>query len=149
MIRDRDALSRAVMLGQLSQDFPVTALDGKAPVVVAHADETVAEVFERISWSDGYANLFVLMEDGRICLVAVMPPASSLHEANAEPIEREEIVRDSKIGMFADTIALYEDGARVVVQLGSAASTAEVAPHGQIERELVLGTGGPGPRHRA
>ncbi|WP_417512114.1 hypothetical protein [Microbacterium sp.] len=95
----------AAILGAISRPgvnsfLKVTGIDGSKPVVVAFADESIGDVFERVAWSAGFANLFVMMEDGDLALASVLPPASSLREREAEPLEL--MSPDSPIGMLVE-----------------------------------------------
>src|SRR5690606_23245443 len=86
-------------------------IDGSKPIVIALGEETIGDVFTRISWSGGFANLFIVSnsESGRntVSLASIMPPASSLHEREAEPIQL--FNADSPIAMLAE-LAGQRDG---------------------------------------
>lgn len=104
MSAERRALTASI-LGTITRlgvhrHLKVTGVDGSKPVVIAFADESIGDVFERVTWSAGFANLFVLMSDDDIALASVLPPASALNEREAEPLTL--LSPDSPIGMLVE-----------------------------------------------
>lgn len=79
-------LAEITRLG-LDRQLKITGVDGTKPIVIAFGDESIGDVFTRIMWSAGFANLFVVMGENDIALVSVLPPASALTEREAEPLE--------------------------------------------------------------
>lgn len=126
----------AMILGAITRTgmehhLKVTGVDGSKPVVVAFADESIGDVFERISWSSGFANLFVVVNDHDIALASVLPPASSLREREAEPLEL--LNPDSPIGML---IEASRKAGRAGFNVRIASSTAKIDAV-EDARELV------------
>lgn len=132
---DRRAQTAAI-LGSISrpgvdEHLKVTGIDGSKPVVVAFADESIGDVFERVSWSAGFANLFVMMDDNSLALASVLPPASSLREREAEPLEL--MSPDSPIGMLIEA-SRKAGGAGFNVRIASSTSKIDAV---EDARELV------------
>lgn len=108
MVDDAGTIRRRVtakILGSITRvggdkHLKVTGIDGTKPIVVAFADESIGDVFQRVMWSAGFANLFVVMGAREIVLASVLPPASSLNEREAEPLEL--LSPDSPIGMLVE-----------------------------------------------
>jgi len=104
MSAERRALT-ATILGSITRhgvdrQLKITGVDGSKPIVIAFADESIGDVFERVMWSAGFANLFVVMDENEIALASVLPPASSLNEREAEPLTL--LSPDSPIGMLIE-----------------------------------------------
>lgn len=104
MSAERRALT-ATILGSITRhgvdrQLKITGVDGSKPIVIAFADESIGDVFERVMWSAGFANLFVVMDENEIALASVLPPASSLNEREAEPLTL--LSPDSPIGMLVE-----------------------------------------------
>src|SRR5690554_6884521 len=84
----------------MHKHLPITGTDGARPIVIAFGDESIGEVLERVSWSDGFANLFIVMGPDDIALASMLPSMSALHERDAEPLEL--LVSDSPIAMLVE-----------------------------------------------
>lgn len=100
---DRAKVKREVMhlihrTGMLA-GFDAIASDGTKPVIVAFEDETIASVVERASWTEGYANLVVVMpRSARLAIMTLTPNLSQLMFAQMNT-ERLDLHPDSEIGM--------------------------------------------------
>lgn len=81
------AILAAITRHGLDRQLKITGVDGSKPIVIAFGDESIGDVFTRVMWSAGFANLFVVMNENNIALVSVLPPASALSEREAEPLE--------------------------------------------------------------
>ncbi|GAA4379564.1 hypothetical protein [Agromyces bauzanensis] len=92
----------------IDRHLKVTGVDGSKPIVIAFGDESIGDVFERVAWSAGFANVFVVMSDDDIALVSVLPPASSLVERESEPLEL--LSPDSPIEMLVEASRKVEGG---------------------------------------
>ncbi|TWX37137.1 hypothetical protein ES689_10670 [Frigoribacterium sp. ACAM 257] len=95
----------------------VTADDGTRPVVVAFDHELVSDVLNRVSWSGGYANLFVIAGEGKMIRASVVPPSASLDEGAAESLGLGAVHDDSTIGMLMANVSTARDGLTVQVRL--------------------------------
>jgi len=114
------AIMRAAALDGVSELLTVTADDGTRPIVVAFDHELVSDVLHRVSWTGGYANLFVVDLDVKTMDVAsVMPPAASLDAGAAEVLRPGAVHGDATIGMLLTTVGTAEDGLTVQVRLPS------------------------------
>lgn len=105
------SLLAAITTSGLISQLKVTGIDGTKPIVIALGEESIGEVFTRVSWSGGFANLFIVGKSDsgeiEIDLASIVPPASSLLERDSEPLEI--ISPESPIAMLAELAAQQKD----------------------------------------
>jgi hypothetical protein len=119
-------LSATGRMGELK----VTAPDGSKPMMVAFDHELISAVMERVQWTDGYSNLFVVDPTDRLVLVGVMPAASALLEREAENFSADEVHSDSTIGMLIEAARQYKAGVTMPVRMQSV--SADMKPVGDF-----------------
>lgn len=88
-LRENDRKKTLLTVLKRQKEFlSVTAPDGTAPVVVAFADELIRDVFEKVSWSDGYATIVVDHGDKWVVIPTSPSAARGAHgrDANVLPV---------------------------------------------------------------
>lgn len=135
--KQRDKLAGLIMrsLAKTSAlpGLEVTADDGTMPIVVAFDHELVSDVLHRVSWTGGFANLFVVDLAGQSMVRAsVMPPDDALDSRSAEVLRPDAVHGDSTIGMLLESVRASDSGLTIHVRLG--ASRADVRQVGEPEK---------------
>lgn len=112
------AIMRATALDGIGELLTVTADDGTRPIVVAFDHELVSDVLHRVSWTGGYANLFVVdVEVNSMMVASVIPPEASLDEAAPETLRPGAVHGDATIGMLLVAVETAPEGMTIQVRL--------------------------------
>ncbi|MEK6310965.1 MAG: hypothetical protein V4737_10200 [Curtobacterium sp.] len=110
---------RDVSRGVFSAYLKVTSNEGNRPVVVANHDERVSVVLQRVRWSGGRSNLFVINRDHSVTLASVLSPEDLLDPDAPERLDDDAVHDDSTIGMLLEVARRTDGGVSTRVRLTS------------------------------
>lgn len=118
-------------IGMRKIEAPIVDNHGGRPIVVVGEHELVSDVLVQASRTDHFANLFVVMDDGRFIGSAILPERDALSSANTDTLE-EPVHRDSEIGLLLRAAQSCENGLNFAIRLQSQAGEIQGA------REVAL-----------
>lgn len=127
-LHTREDSRKEILLEVLKQakDFlTISAPDGSKPIIVAFPDELISDVFEQVSWADGFANIFVAVGD-KLAIIPTEP--SQARGAHGEGSNVLPISIECDMGMLIHGLeAASKDG-----------STVQLRVHGAMKDVRVL-----------
>lgn len=99
-------------------EAPIIDSHGSRPIITVDEREFVSEVMTRAERTQGFANLFVLMDDDTLSSASIIPSTSALNAEEAPSLD-EPIHTDAEIGLLIGAAGHSRHGLNFDVALPS------------------------------
>jgi hypothetical protein len=114
---------RRIALGRIAAtDLRVTDNEGLYPVVVALEEEPLSSLLAQLDRNQGYGNVFVGMNDGRLFSGSFLPSSSAINERNVTDFGPAQIHPESTVGMFVLWAIQHPVGVKIPMPVRSSAT---------------------------
>lgn len=111
----RDVM-RGIAHGRIATvDLRVTDDQGMLPIVVALEDDLLDSLLSELDRHDGYANVFVGMNDGRLFGGSFLPSSSAMDDSDATDFGPNPIHPESSVGMFLIWAIQHPVGIKITI----------------------------------